>query len=365
MSDGALAKILAQYVKDRNLTEGTAIYQGHLWKDIQDQLGLFITDMNNDSEYHNAKNCENAYWQHPEEHGTPGQSPRRMDRSKERVICRLMTQAIYFANAWSKEARNNASHDDQNKEIKGIMRCTIADIYQDILTEAGCEGHWGTYYAWYVVDQISGGLTATRGAQDCERGKYKTIDLKTWPMRSKMKTWLKDNEQMKQKLAQEKIQDGCGGGTVKTKGQLQQEGEIKDDESEHKNDEELKKRMKAAITPILGKLKHAMKQEEITLKASTGPAPTYDSVDDADEQKGDEIDHEMKQAIEDAGEDLKKVIVIPASATPATAATGTAENRPSTEPTDEVCVRTGEYFPPGCNIVTGGEGRDIHAATEL
>ncbi|KJP89616.1 hypothetical protein AK88_00827 [Plasmodium fragile] len=309
MSYERLGDLLAEYIINRGLVGNPEGYMKSLWQDMQHQLQIFITHMNNDSQYHNAINCENAYWQHPQEHGTKDQLPREMSRSTERVICRLMTQAIYFANAWSKAVQEDITGDSvHNKEIKGLIRCTIVDVYNDILRANACEGWWGTYYAWYVVDHISGGLTAHGGQNDCTRGKYKTIQLNTWPMRNQMKTWLKQNKQMKEKLAQEEISGGCTGRQVKTREQLQKEGEIQDPEAENKKDEELKSQMKTHFRKILDTLQIQMKKEEGKLRASRAPAPQYPSVDDADEKNAEDIERKIEKAIEAVQDHLHAVI---------------------------------------------------------
>ncbi|KJP84761.1 hypothetical protein AK88_05607 [Plasmodium fragile] len=291
--------------------------------------------MNDDSEYDNAVNCENAYWEHPIDDGQPNQPQREMSRRTERVICRLMTQAIYFANAWSPEVRQNAQEiEGRDKEIKGIMRCTIANIYQDILRTYACEGWWGTYYAWYTTQIIWDALKDTLGEHHCKRGMYKNIKLGDWPMRQQMKTWLQQNARMQKKLAQEQIHDGCRGGTVKTKGKLQVEGVIKDDESETKKDEELKTQMKGDITKILGDVKRKMKQEQeaVTLKASSGAAPPDPYVDDAHEKKDAAIENEMQQAIAHVKEELDAVIAKTAAAQDAAAKAATTPSKASPAP---------------------------------
>ncbi|KJP84846.1 hypothetical protein AK88_05525 [Plasmodium fragile] len=289
-------------------------------------MRLFINQLNDPNAEEHAANCSNAYWQHPKEDGHTDQQPREMTRRTERVICRLMTQGIYFANAWSSAVKANIEGNSKNdKEIKGLIRCTIVDIYQDILREDTCEGHWGTYYAWYVVEQISGGLTANGGENDCTRGKYKTIQLNTWPMRNKMKTWLKQNKQMKEKLAQEEISGGCTGRQVKTRKQLQEEGVIKENEAEKKEDEKLKSQMKTHFRKILDTLQIQMKEEEGKLRASRAQARPDPSVVDDEEKEGDDIEEHIKNAVANAREKLGQVIVIPASATPAT---GTTQQTP-------------------------------------
>ncbi|KJP84736.1 hypothetical protein AK88_05631 [Plasmodium fragile] len=282
--------------------------------------------MNDDTEYDNAMNCANAYWQHPAEDGNTDQLPRQMTRRTERVICRLMTQAIYFANAWSSEVKDNIREDSvHNREIKGLIRCTIVDVYKDILTEAGCEGHWGTYYAWYVVDQMWEAMKDTWRDQHCNNGKYKTIELKTWNTRNKMKEWLKQDARVKKKLEQEQISDGCTGRKVQTREQLQKEGEIKDNADENKKDEELKTRMKADIMKHLGVVQQELEHEEEKLRASGAPAPTYDSVG-AEDTKDAEIAKHMKGKIADVQEKLKPVIAKNAAAQEAAAK---AANTPS------------------------------------
>ncbi|KJP85077.1 hypothetical protein AK88_05299 [Plasmodium fragile] len=288
-------------------------------------MRLFIKHMDGDSEYHNAKNCENAYWEHPTEHGKTHQPQRKMDRRTERVICRLMKQGIYFANAWTQEVKTNIEDNSENdKEIKGLMRCTIAHIYQDILRTYACEGWWGTYYAWWVVDQISGALKDTLGENHCKRGMYKEIELGHWPMRNQMKKWLKQNAQMQEKLAQEQIGDDCKGAQVKLEVGKTQE------EKDKNKDKQTKDEVKQQVTKILQEVEEEMKNEEKQLRGSTAKAPKYPSVGEEDEKKDAEIEEHIKHAVEHAGDALQKVIVIPASGA---RATGTTQQTPETEKT--------------------------------
>ncbi|KJP84992.1 hypothetical protein AK88_05374 [Plasmodium fragile] len=307
-----LAKILREYALDRKLTEHTEDFQSKLWHDMQTQMQIFITDMNDPNAEEHAANCGNAYWEHPLEHGMTDQPQRKMDRSKERVICRLMTQAIYFANAWTDAARTNAEENEgKDKEIKGIMRCTIADIYQDILREDSCEGHWGTYYAWWVVDHMWPSMSDMWGQQHCKRGMYKQIDLKTWNTRNKMKDWLKQNEQMKKKLEHEQISGECKGAQVKLAVGKTQE------EKDKKEDKQTKDEVTKKVTGILKELQQEMKQEEQRLRPSGASAPTYPSGAEADDKRHEEIEGVMNQAIEQVKAQLNAVIVHPASAKPA------------------------------------------------
>ncbi|KJP85051.1 hypothetical protein AK88_05321 [Plasmodium fragile] len=294
-------------------------------------MRLFIKHMDGDSEYHNAKNCENAYWEHPTEHGKTHQPQRKMDRRTERVICRLMKQGIYFANAWTQEVKTNIEDNSENdKEIKGLMRCTIAHIYQDILRTYACEGWWGTYYAWWVVDQISGALKDTLGENHCKRGMYKEIELGHWPMRNQMKKWLKQNAQMQEKLAQEQIGDDCKGAQVKLEVGKTQE------EKDKNKDKQTKDEVKQQVTKILQEVEEEMKNEEKQLRGSTAKAPKYPSVGEEDEKKDAEIEEHIKHAVEHAGDALQKVIVIPASGA---RATGTTQQTPGKDRWEKAPIR--------------------------
>ncbi|KJP84946.1 hypothetical protein AK88_05424 [Plasmodium fragile] len=283
---------------------------------MQRQLQIFIQHMNDDSEYDNAINCGNAYWEHPTEDGTSGQSPRRMDRSKERVICRLMTQAIYFANAWSSAVKANIEGNSKNdREIKGLIWCTIVDIYQEILWIYGCEGHWGTYYAWYTTQIIWDELKTQLGENNCKRGKYKDIKLGYWPMRNQMKRWLQENKQMQDKLEKEQISDGCKGAQVKLEVGTGKEEQQKDKDNHTKHE------IRQDVKDILGDVKKEMEKEEDQLRGSTDPAPQYPAVEEAEKEKDAEIEQHMKGKIADVEEKLKPVIAKNAAAQAAAAKT--------------------------------------------
>ncbi|KJP85751.1 hypothetical protein AK88_04621 [Plasmodium fragile] len=324
---------------------------------MQYQLELFIRHMNNDSEYHNAKNCENAYWQHPLEDGTQDQPARQMSRRKERVICRLMTQAIYFANAWSTAVQENVGHDDHSKDIKGLIRCTIADIYQDILRTYACEGHWGTYYAWYVVDQMWGNMKANWGEQNCKKGKYTTIELKTWNMRSKMKTWLKQNETMKKKIDAEKLNDGCKGRTVNV-------GRDMTKESEQQIDETTKTAMRQNVQEIFTDMKTDIGQKHAIFTASPKKDPTDPSVDDADDRENAEIEKRMKQAIAQVKDQLNAVIAKTAAEQAAAAEAAAAKPATTKPATTKPAAAGGQKgakpsapSPEGTSGTSPGSGR--------
>ncbi|KJP86071.1 hypothetical protein AK88_04262 [Plasmodium fragile] len=362
--EGDLARILAQYALDRKLTEHTEDFQSKLWDDMQYQMRLFINQLNDPNAEEHAANCSNAYWQHPLEHGQPGQSPRRMDRSKERVICRLMTQAIYFANGWTEEVKKNIGHDTHSHDIKGLMRCTIADIYKDILTEHGCEGHWGTYYAWYVVDHISEAMKETWGDQHCKKGKYKEIELKTWDMRNKMKTWLKENKQMQEQLAQEQIGDDCKGAKVKL-----QVGP-REEEQEKREDNKTKHEVKQQVRQILGTLQIQMKAEEGKLRGSTARAPKYPSVDAEDDPQDAEIEKHIKEAVQKVEAELNEVIAKTGVARPAATTRSTASPEKKSKDTDTpggppaaAAAKPAATKPATTKPVTAAGGGDQQGAT--
>ncbi|KJP88234.1 hypothetical protein AK88_02181 [Plasmodium fragile] len=266
-------------------------------------MEIFITDMKDDSEYHNAINCENAYWEHPKEDGQKNQPQREMSRRTERVICRLMTQGIYFANAWSKAAQEDIKGNSENDiEIKGLIRCTIVDVYNDILRANACEGHWGTYYAWYTTQIMGNALENQLGRQNCKKGKYKTIELNTWNIRNKMKTWLKQDASMQKKLAKEKLSDGCTGGTVK----LELGG--KQEEQDKKEDKQKEHELREEVTQILNDMKTDIGEQHGILTESPETETPDPSVDDADDNKDAAIEKEMKQGIERVQEILHELI---------------------------------------------------------
>ncbi|KJP84746.1 hypothetical protein AK88_05623, partial [Plasmodium fragile] len=67
-------------------------------------------------------NCENAYYNHE---SNPDGNPRRVTYAGDRIMCTLMTGALYFLNGWGTQSGGSHTTDPNNAALKEYIRCAI------------------------------------------------------------------------------------------------------------------------------------------------------------------------------------------------------------------------------------------------
>ncbi|KJP84882.1 hypothetical protein AK88_05488 [Plasmodium fragile] len=222
MSYATLGHLLAQYVLHRRLGADEPAYTKSLWQDIEDQLQKFMDHLKEDGmDAMYYANCKNTAWQH---WTLPTARPRVVTSMGDRIICTLMTKALYFANGWSSATFDDMSDTGPNKDLKDFIRCGIVNMFMHLLEESACASPWGTFYAWYSVKQMKNDGPFARNLiyeETCKNGMEEDIEVEGWSMKERIKEWLRRHESIGNRIKKARVRTNCSRniGELPTQGQ--------------------------------------------------------------------------------------------------------------------------------------------------
>ncbi|KJP88324.1 hypothetical protein AK88_01940 [Plasmodium fragile] len=287
MTYATLGALLADYVIKRGLVGDPQGYMKSLWKDIEAQLDKFIQhlkDQELDEAY--SVNCKNTAWQRP---GQPTNITYVVTNMGDRIICRLMTKALYFLNGWS--IGSGTDMEDAtggNRQLRNFIRCTIVHMFMHLLNESACASTWGTFYAWYSMRQmgdVSSSSTNLVYSGDCVQNSAVHLQVGEWSMQHAVKEWLNRNVDIKLKLNRGSFGKNCRLAVPKTTGSKHAATDQVDEDTLQKI-KDIEGNLQTAMRKVLRKIKKEVKEEAIAagdISAESSAAPESD--DDDDEQQ--------------------------------------------------------------------------------
>ncbi|KJP86074.1 hypothetical protein AK88_04265 [Plasmodium fragile] len=199
-----LGHILAQYVKDRGLVDKPQQYQEFLGKDVTALLDEFVGYMENEELDIYASNCLNKGYT-KENHG----ETKFVANVGDRIMCTLMSRALFFMNAWSSKSAGSQTTDPNNAALKEHIRCAIVNIFMYILNESTCRSKMGVYYAWETMKELESGQPGLLTKGTCRQGLFQNIKIQDFDMGEKIKDWLKNKPSLTKKFAGKGIQSIC------------------------------------------------------------------------------------------------------------------------------------------------------------
>ncbi|KJP84927.1 hypothetical protein AK88_05436, partial [Plasmodium fragile] len=211
MSYATLGALLLHYVSTRRLQGTQKEYKHSLWKDTEVQLQKFIAHLNEDGmdDMYYA-NCKNFGWQHPHD---PTGTPYVVTRMGDRIICTIMTRALWFANGWSKAPEmHTEDHSGGGTDLKDFIRCGIVNMFMHLLEESACASRWGIFYAWYSVKRMENEGPFGRNLiyeGKCKNGMEQDIQAKGWSMKESIKQWLSTHESIRNSMQNASVSTNC------------------------------------------------------------------------------------------------------------------------------------------------------------
>ncbi|KJP84824.1 hypothetical protein AK88_05542 [Plasmodium fragile] len=243
--------------------------QTRLWTDMKALLEEFVKYMEREDLDALAANCLNAGYKHP----TRGPQP-VVANVGDRLMCTLMSRALFFMNRWSSKSASTDNNDPHNAALKEHIRCAIVNIFMYILNESPCKSAMGVYYAWYTMKEME--PTLGRGlitTGKCEQGQFQNITIQEFDMEQMIKNWLKKNKSVTDKIGGQGIESTCR----KTLAQL--DGATK---GTHTMGEkiEMKKEEKEAIRKLGNELKLIVEEVKTAVaQCAHAPEPCMESID--------------------------------------------------------------------------------------
>ncbi|KJP85125.1 hypothetical protein AK88_05250 [Plasmodium fragile] len=176
-----------------------------LWTDTRALLDEFVASLEDDNLDSYAANCLNAGYKYP-----GYERPVYARTVGDRLMCRLMTGALYFMNGWGPGSSSAAPTDPTNEALKEYIRCAIVNVFMYILLESPCRSRMGIHNAWYTMKQLEDGpgrglITTSK----CGQGVFQNIQTQNFDMGTEIKGWLENNKSLTQKFAGPRIQRIC------------------------------------------------------------------------------------------------------------------------------------------------------------
>ncbi|KJP84773.1 hypothetical protein AK88_05594, partial [Plasmodium fragile] len=194
------ADLIRQWVERRRVADQDRLSRS-IWNDIQVVLNEFVDFIQNE-EYEKmlTSSCDETEYGHRVR--VPWKSP-------EKAMCRLMTRALLFMNAWPTRSARTDNTEDHNEALKEHIRCAIVNIFMYILNESPCKSHMGIHYAWEVVTELEQGWHGLITNSKCQQGQFENIQIGQFDMQTKIKEWLEDNKRLRDTFAGPEINRTC------------------------------------------------------------------------------------------------------------------------------------------------------------
>ncbi|KJP84864.1 hypothetical protein AK88_05501 [Plasmodium fragile] len=185
MTYATLGALLVHYVRQRDLEGKQELYKKSLWTDTRALLDEFVEYMEDDNLESYSTNCLNV--------GYPSRTWQRVKvvaNMGDRMMCTLMSRALFFMNAWGRQSTKGANTDPQNEELKEHIRCAIVNIFMYILLASPCKSTMGIDNAWYTVKQMEESMGGLIKQGKCGHGVFENIQTQEFDMAKKIQAWM-------------------------------------------------------------------------------------------------------------------------------------------------------------------------------
>ncbi|KJP84865.1 hypothetical protein AK88_05502 [Plasmodium fragile] len=204
MSYATLGALLANYVKTRGLVDNKEMYKKSLWNDITALLDEFAAYMDDEHLDSYAANCSNRGYTRE-----GGGSTFFIANVGDRIMCTLMTGALYFLNGWGTQSGGSHTTDPNNAALKEYIRCAIVNIFMYILLASPCKSTMGIDNAWYTVKQMEESMGGLIKQGKCGHGVFENIQTQEFDMAKKIQAWLESNKSLTEKIGGQGIESIC------------------------------------------------------------------------------------------------------------------------------------------------------------
>ncbi|KJP84840.1 hypothetical protein AK88_05528 [Plasmodium fragile] len=150
-----------------------------------------------------ATSCEDAGWKR---RGEAHKGHVYTDHSVGDVMkCKLMVAALFFVTGWGNEMNDDTGASANDKDMKAIMRCMVADVFANILAEIKCKYEWtGIDRAWEIMRGMgkAGGVENPISSGTCTLDAYKDTNIGTGDLQGAVKNWLNTSNKIRDSIKQ-------------------------------------------------------------------------------------------------------------------------------------------------------------------
>ncbi|KJP84861.1 hypothetical protein AK88_05506 [Plasmodium fragile] len=261
--------------------------QQSLWKDIEAQLQKFMKHLKaEDMDDMYSANCNHTPWQRLD---YPTETTAAVPSMRDKVICTLMTRALYFANGWSTAPdMHTPDHSGGKTELKDFIRCGIVLMFMHILEESVCNSKSGISYAWHLMDKMGPEWMGAKNLihrKQCTHNLEVHLQVGEWSMQHAVKKWLQRNADIQNTLKGNSLGQNCGIAVPTTKGS-KQDAKAQDEADTLQKIKNVGGNLQKALRTVFKTIKKEVKEARISEEGSSeAESPEPESDDDDDEQE--------------------------------------------------------------------------------
>ncbi|KJP84750.1 hypothetical protein AK88_05616, partial [Plasmodium fragile] len=121
----------------------------------------------------------------------------------DKMKCSLMVGALYFVTAWGTPMNHDNATSENDKDMKAIMRCMLANVFAYILAEIKCRDEWPAIdQAWRILKNMggTGGFENSISDGTCTLDAYKNTKVGTADLEGAVKDWLKHSPNIRDSI---------------------------------------------------------------------------------------------------------------------------------------------------------------------
>ncbi|KJP85615.1 hypothetical protein AK88_04728 [Plasmodium fragile] len=110
--------------------------------------------------------------------------------------CRLMVGALHFVAGWTPNQAPDTDDSENDRDMKAIMRCMVANVFAYILAEIPCGLQWpGIDQAWRIMKNMggTGGFENSISSGTCTLDEYRGTKVGTADLQGAVQKWLETN----------------------------------------------------------------------------------------------------------------------------------------------------------------------------
>ncbi|KJP85429.1 hypothetical protein AK88_04932 [Plasmodium fragile] len=295
-----LVDVMAEWAIKRELGTQQQL-DSALWADMENVLKDFVPYMEQieDTLDLYATSCGDEGW------------TRRGDRHKgikyrghtvaDVMKCRLMVGALFFIAPWRSTQPPDTDESQNDKEMKAIMRCTVANVFAYILAAIPCGFQWlGPDQAWYIMKEMggTGGVETSISDGTCRLDEYTDTKVGTRDLQSAIEKWLQQSTPIRNRMQAIKNNPKCKMDWATYKNNLEARGQHADLSSIFQQDD-MNTLVKTQMQDMFKTITTTVRKKVDKARNKTGSSG---GVGDSDVESADEEEAGKKNAQEDMKE---------------------------------------------------------------
>ncbi|KJP87052.1 hypothetical protein AK88_03338 [Plasmodium fragile] len=263
---------------------------------MENVLKDFVDHMENIAQHIDsyAVSCADAGWGR---RGDTHKGHLYTDHSVADVMkCRLMVAALYFVTGWSNHMTHDKDPSENDKDMKAIMRCMVANVFAYILAAIKCGFQWpGVDRAWTIMKELVGSSgdpsnPISRGT--CTLDVYKDTNIGTGDLQGAIQNWLKTRSYIRDSITQIEKNPKCKMQWEMYKKSFEARGEDADLSSIFQQDD-MNTLVKTQVTKMFRTITNTVRKKVDKARNNTRSSG---GVGDSDVESEDEEEEEPKKS---------------------------------------------------------------------